>query len=59
MSANGGGDLSATKIGFLLRRKDVLKRENMFLEGFQVILNFFSKSYVLDHPESNDLHIEK
>ena len=30
--------------------QNVMKRKNMYLEGFQVILNFYhSKSYVLDH----------
>ena len=61
MSANGaGGDkggqgggvnpLSAIKIFFIKGEKDE--------EGFQVILNYFSKSYVLKHSESNDEYIE-
>ena len=39
----------------------VLKRKNMYLEGFQVIFNFNfpSKSCVLDHSENIDVHIEK
>ena len=36
--------------------QNVLKRKNMFLEGFQVILNP-SKSFVLDHSETIDMHI--
>ena len=40
--------------------QNVLKRKNMYLEGFQVILNYFpSKSYILDHSESIDMLIEK
>ena len=38
---------------------NVLKHKNMYLEGFQFILHFFSQSYVLDHFESIDWHIEK
>ena len=42
------------------KMQNVLKHKNMYLEGFQVILNLFpSKTYVLDHSEFTDLHIEK
>ena len=38
--------------------QNVLKRKNMYLAGFQVILNFCpSKSYVLGHSESIDMHV--
>ena len=40
--------------------QNVLKRKIMYWERFQVILEIFpSKSYVLDHSESIDMHIEK
>ena len=50
MSVNWGGGM-----------QKVLKRKNMYLEGFQVIFNFNfpSKSCVLDHSENIDVHIEK
>ena len=32
---------------------NVLKRKNMYLEGFQVILNLFTQN-TSDHSESND-----
>ena len=41
--------------------QNVLKRKDMYLEGFQANLfwMFSSKSYVLDHSESFHMHIEK
>ena len=39
--------------------QNVLKRKNIYLEGFQIILNFSpSKSYDLDHSESINKLIE-
>ena len=32
--------------------QNVLKRKNMYLEGFKVILNFFPQPYFLYHSES-------
>ena len=48
----GGGvnPLSAIKLFFIKGEK--------YEEGFQVIFNYFSKSYVLKHSESNDEYIE-
>ena len=39
--------------------QNVLKRKNVYLEGFQVILNLPPKPYVLDQSESIDMHIER
>ena len=40
-------------------RQNDLKRENMYLEGFRVILIFALKIIGFDHSESIDIHIEK
>ena len=40
--------------------QNVLKRKNMYLEEFQVILIFFPLTpYVLEHYVPNDLHVKK
>ena len=61
MSVNGGGEDQPpvrNYIGdFFLKEKmmhNVLKRKNMYLEVI-----FPSKSYVLNHSESIDMHFEK
>ena len=39
--------------------QNVLKSKICICEGFRVILIFSLKSYVLDHSESTDMHIEE
>ena len=39
--------------------QNVLKSKICIFEGFRVILIFYLKSYVLDHSESTDMHIEE
>ena len=58
----GGSTLSATKIVSFVKEKkmqNVLKSKICIFEGFRVILIFSLKSYVLDHSESTDMHIEE
>ena len=38
--------------------QNVLKCKNMYLEGFQVILNFFHQNKYQNHSESIYKHIE-
>ena len=63
VKGGGGGSTRCLQLIFfatLKEKKNVLKRKNMYLKGFQVILNFFpSKSNVLDLSESIDMHIER
>ena len=60
----GGGEvnLSVTRIYFFIQEKmhNVLKRKKLYFGRISFYIEFFlSKSYVLDHSESIDMHIEK
>ena len=68
MSVNGGGGGGSTpfpqqnRFFFLKEKKmpNILKCKDMYVEGFQVILNLYLlNTYILDHSESIDMHIEK